>query len=178
MLNSVILSFLSVSDVHVNCWTASFAYWLHEVVQAALTLSDEAERSRPFASSMGQLMVTQRTSQAAAKQVHSHLLNSLMKLVDSLAHSSPHSSTPSLALLRLPKSCRAVGKAKRLTHTQTSVPAEYIVLSCVLTCSYHTITAAVTCTARETALGCMASHISVALRVQQHSQSKSTVAQQ
>ena len=38
-------------------------------VQAALTLSEEAERSRPFASALGQLMMTQRTGQAAAKQV-------------------------------------------------------------------------------------------------------------
>lgn len=40
-------------------------------VQAALTLSEEAERSGPFASALGQLMMTQRTTQAAAKQVPS-----------------------------------------------------------------------------------------------------------
>ena len=42
---------------------ASFA------LQAALTLSEEAEHSRPFASALGQLMMTQRSCQAAAKQV-------------------------------------------------------------------------------------------------------------
>ena len=52
-------------------------YWLHVLVQAALTLSDKAERTCPFASPMGRLMVTQRTNQAAAKQVQSHVLNSL-----------------------------------------------------------------------------------------------------
>ncbi|KAL0048861.1 hypothetical protein WJX82_001204 [Trebouxia sp. C0006] len=36
---------------------------------AALTLSEEAERSRPFASALGQLMMTQRATEAAAKQV-------------------------------------------------------------------------------------------------------------
>lgn len=41
-------------------------------LQAVLTLSSEAERTRPFASPMGQLMLTQRTSQAATKQV-SHI---------------------------------------------------------------------------------------------------------
>ena len=34
-----------------------------------VTLTDEEERSRPFASALGQLMMTQRNSQAAAKQV-------------------------------------------------------------------------------------------------------------
>ena len=38
-------------------------------LQAALTLSEEAERSRPFASALGQLMMTQRATEAAAKQV-------------------------------------------------------------------------------------------------------------
>lgn len=37
--------------------------------QTALTLSEEAERSRPFASALGQLMMTQRATEAAAKQV-------------------------------------------------------------------------------------------------------------
>lgn len=46
---------------------------LHLLTQAAVTLSDEAERSRPFASPMGQLMLTQRTSQALAKQVNTHV---------------------------------------------------------------------------------------------------------
>ena len=43
------------------------------LVSQALTLSNEAEGSRPFASPLGQLMVTQRTSQAAAKQVRTQL---------------------------------------------------------------------------------------------------------
>lgn len=38
-------------------------------LQAALTLSEEAERSRPFASALGQLMMTQRATEAAAKKV-------------------------------------------------------------------------------------------------------------
>lgn len=81
---------------------------LHVLVQAVLTLSDEAERSRPFASPMGQLMVTQRTSQAAAKQVHNY--DSLIRaftlslthplnhtLFQLLAGSFAHSPTRSLA---------------------------------------------------------------------------------
>ena len=38
-------------------------------LQAALTLSDEAEHSRPFASALGQLMMTRRATEAAAKEV-------------------------------------------------------------------------------------------------------------
>ena len=62
------------------------------LTQAALTLSDEAERSRPFASPMGQLMLTQRTSQAVAKQVNTHvsILQCLTPHCPSLLRIVPH----------------------------------------------------------------------------------------
>jgi len=61
-------AFTTVDQIVANVMISTRAQnWV--TVQAALTLSEEAERSRPFASALGQLMMTQRASEAAAKQV-------------------------------------------------------------------------------------------------------------
>ena len=88
MRNIVVFSFPFYTQMYMS------SAGQHVPVQAALTLSDEAERSRPFASPMGQLMVTQRTSQAAAKQVHScFLMHDTRSLTCSIPHPFAHSLT-------------------------------------------------------------------------------------